>query len=66
MTFSGPMLAIGNVKHGPTPQTGAAPKCLIVEIRTPTTMGQFVELEIAQNAAVDLIVKLTECLKTRV
>jgi hypothetical protein len=60
------MLAIGNVKHGPTPQTGAAPKCLIVEIRTPTTMGQFVELEIAQNAAVDLIVKLTECLKTRV
>jgi hypothetical protein len=49
--FSGPILAVGRVKRGATPRPGADPKCLIVEVRTPTTMGQFVELELAENAA---------------
>jgi hypothetical protein len=62
MTFSEPILAIGAVKRGGIPPTGANPKCLIVEVRTPTTMGQFVELEIAENAAGDLAAKLAECL----
>jgi hypothetical protein len=38
------------------------PKCLIVEVRTPTTVGQFIEMEIAQDAAADLAAKLAECL----
>ncbi len=62
MDFSGPILAVGKVKRGAIPQTGASPKCLIVEVRTPTTMGQFVELEIAENAAGDLAAKLADCL----
>jgi hypothetical protein len=61
MTFSRPILAVGTVKRGGLPRTGASPKCLIVEVRTPTTMGQFVELEIAENAAGDLAAKLAEC-----
>jgi hypothetical protein len=62
MTFSGPILAIGNIKLGPTPRTSADPKCLIVEVRTPTTMGQFVELEIARDAVADLVEKLRNVL----
>ena len=62
MTFPGPILAIGTVRHGARPQTGANPKCLVVEVRTPTTRGEFIELEIAQNAAADLAAKLAEFL----
>jgi hypothetical protein len=62
MQFSGPILAIGNIKPGSTPRTGADPACLTVEVRTPTTMGQFVDLEIARNAIPDLVAKLTNFL----
>jgi hypothetical protein len=62
MAFSGPILAIGNIKPGPIPLTGADPKCLIVEVRTLTTMGQFVDLEIARDAVPDLVAKLTNVL----
>jgi hypothetical protein len=62
MTFPGPILAIGTVRHGACPPTGANPKYLVVEVRTPTTRGEFIELEIAQNAAVDLAAKLAEFL----
>jgi hypothetical protein len=62
MEFSGPILAVGRVRRGATPLTGADPRCLIVEVRTPTTMGQFVELELAENAASDLAAKLADCL----
>lgn len=63
MTFSGPILAIGKIKPGSTPRTGADPKCLTVEVRTPTTMGQFVDLEISRDAIADLVAKLTNFLK---
>lgn len=62
MGFSGPITAIGSVKHGPTPRTGADPKCVIVQIRTPTTKGEFLDMEIAETAAADLANKLVECL----
>jgi hypothetical protein len=62
MNFSGPILAIGNIKPGSTPRTSADPKCLAVEVRTPTTMGQFVDLEIARDAVADLVAKLTNFL----
>jgi hypothetical protein len=60
MDFSGPILAVGRVKRGRIPQTGASPKCLIVEVRTPTTMGQFVELEIAESAACEMVARLRD------
>jgi hypothetical protein len=60
MDFSGPILAVGRVKRGPIPPTSANPKCLIVEVRTPTTMGQFVELEIAESAASEMVAKLRD------
>ena len=62
MDFSDPILAIGKVKRHGTPRTGADPKCLIVEVRTLTTRGEFVPIEIAENAASDLAAKLAECL----
>lgn len=62
MNFPGPILAVGKVRPGGIPRTGASPKCLVVEVRTPTTMGQFIEMEIAENAASDLAAKLAECL----
>jgi hypothetical protein len=62
MDFSGPILAIGRVKRGDIPRKGANPRCLMVEVRTPTTMGQFVEVELAENAASDLAAKLADCL----
>jgi hypothetical protein len=63
MTFSGPITGIGNIKPGSTPRTGADPKCLTIEVRTPTTMGQFVDLEISRDAIADLVAKLTNFLK---
>jgi hypothetical protein len=62
MNFSGPILAIGNIKASTTPRTGADPKCLTIEVKTPTTMGQFVELEIAWSAVADLVAKLRNTL----
>jgi hypothetical protein len=62
MTFSGPILAIGNIKPDPTRRTGADPVCLTVEVRTPTTMGQFVDSEIARDAIHDLVAKLANFL----
>jgi hypothetical protein len=62
MQFSGPILAIGTVKAGAIPRTGADPVCLTVEVRTPTTMGGFVGLEIARDAIPDLVRKLTNFL----
>lgn len=62
MEISGPILAVGRVRRGSTPLTGAHPRCLVVEVRTPTTMGQFVELELAENAANDLAGKLADVL----
>jgi len=60
MDISGPILAVGRVRRGPLPQTGANPKCLIVEVRTPTTMGQFLELEIAESAAFEMVARLSD------
>ena len=44
------------------PRTSADPKCLIVEVKTPTSMNQFVELQIARTAVADLVAKLTNIL----
>jgi hypothetical protein len=64
MGFSGPITHVGEVKDGPKPQMGPArDKSLTVEIRTAA--GQFLEMEIGQDAAVALVTKLTECLKAR-
>jgi hypothetical protein len=62
MQFSGPILAIGSIKPGSTPRTSADPVSLTVEVRTPTTMGQFVDLEFARDAVHDLVAKLTNFL----
>ena len=35
---------------------------MIVQIRTPTTKGEFLDMEIAETAAADLANKLVECL----
>lgn len=48
------------MKRDPIPQTGANPKCLIVEVRTPTTMGQFIEVEITEKAASDMAARLRD------
>jgi hypothetical protein len=60
MDFSGPILAVGRVKRGAPPRTGADPKCFIVEVKTPVTMGQFVELEITEEAASHMVAKLRD------
>jgi hypothetical protein len=60
MDFSGPILAVGDVKRGGTPQTGADRRCLIVEVKTPTSMGEFVPLEITESAASDLVRRLAD------
>lgn len=60
MDFPGPILAVGKIMRGDTPLTSASPKCLIVEVRTPTTRGEFIHLEIAESAASDLAAKLAE------
>jgi len=60
MDFSGPILAVGRVKRGAMPRTGADPKCLIVEVRTPITRGQFIELEITEKAASDMVARLQD------
>jgi hypothetical protein len=67
MGFSGPITHVGEVKDGPPPQMGPARgKLLTVEIRTPgVPAGQFIEMEIGQDAAVDLVTKLTPILKAR-
>jgi hypothetical protein len=62
MDFSGPILAIGKVKAGSTPRTGADPVCIAIEVRTATTMNEFVDLEIARGAVADLVKKLTNFL----
>ena len=49
--FKGPIVAVRNVRRGAVPQTGAHPRCLIAEVRTPTTGGEFVDLEITEAAA---------------
>jgi hypothetical protein len=53
MTF-GPILAVGNVKQGPVPQTGADPRYVIVEVQTQTSMGDFLELEMTRDAAMKM------------
>jgi hypothetical protein len=63
MTIDGPILAIGNVKPDSTPRMGADPKCLTVEVKTKTSMGEFLDLEIARDAIPDLVAKLTNFLK---
>jgi len=60
MDFSGPILAVGAVKRGGTPRTGVDPRCLIVEVRTPTSKGEFVPLEIVESAASDLVRRLAD------
>jgi hypothetical protein len=54
MDFPGPILAVGKILPAGTPQTGASPKCLIIEVRTPTSRGEFIHLEVAESAASDL------------
>jgi hypothetical protein len=58
---------VGEVKSGSIPQMGPARgKSLIVEIGTASTpAGSFEEIEIGQDAAVDLVEKLTTLLKAR-
>lgn len=63
MTIDGPILAIGNIRPGSTPRMGADPKCLIVEAKTKTSMGEFLDLEIARDAIPDLVAKLTNFLE---
>ena len=67
MTFSGAITQVGDVKDGPIPQMGPARgKSLLVEIRTVSVpAGQFVEMELSQDAAIDLVAKLTASLNTR-
>jgi hypothetical protein len=62
MDISGPVLAVGTIKRGGIPRTGVDPKCLIVEVKTLATRGEFVPIEIAENAASDLAAKLVEFL----
>lgn len=49
-----PILAVGKVRQGPVPRTGADPQYVIVEIQTKTSMGDFLELEITRDAAMKL------------
>ncbi len=68
MTFSGPIIThIGAVKDAPKPQMGPVRGTpLIAEIRTASVpAGQFIEMEISQDAAADLVAKVTERLKAR-
>jgi hypothetical protein len=62
MGIDGPILAIGNIKPGSTPRTGADPACLAIEVKTKTSMGEFLDLEIARDAIPDLVAKLTNFL----
>jgi hypothetical protein len=50
MTFE-PILAVRNVKQGSIPQTSADPRYVIVEVRTKTSMADFIELEMTRDAA---------------
>ena len=67
MMFSGLITRVGEVKDGPLPQMGPARgKSISVEIGTASTpAGQFIEMEISQDAAVELVQRLTACLKDR-
>ena len=67
MMFSGAITKIGEVKDGPIPQMGPAQgKSLLVEIRTASVpAGQFLEMEITQEAANDLVSKLTASFNAR-
>jgi hypothetical protein len=65
MNFSGPILAIGDIKPGGPRRTGADPVCVTIEVRTATTMNDFVSLEIARDAAADLAKKLTNFLDAK-
>jgi hypothetical protein len=60
MTFAEPILEVREVKRDGVPRMGDSPKCLIVEVRTATTRGEFVELKIAENAASVLAAKLAD------
>jgi hypothetical protein len=62
MTIEGPILAIGKIKPCSTPNIGAGPKCLTVEVRTPTSGAEFLDLDIARDAIADLVKKLTNVL----
>jgi hypothetical protein len=67
MTLSGAITQIGDVKDGPIPQMGPAQgKTFVIEIRTASVpAGQFLEIEISQDAAIDLVAKLTASLDAR-
>lgn len=68
MSFSGgPIIRIGEVKDGPIPRTGPTrTKAVLIEVATVGSRGEFSdELEISQDAAIDLLAKLTTALKAR-
>jgi hypothetical protein len=66
MMFSGLITRIGEVKDAPLPQTGPRGKPLSVEIGTTSTpAGQFIEIEISQDAALELVQRLTARLSDR-
>jgi hypothetical protein len=65
MIFKGEITQIGGVKDGPRRLTGPThTKALLIEVGTHSNPAQSV-LEISQDAALELVVKLTPLLKAR-
>lgn len=60
MAIDGPILQIGKISLGQTPLTAASPRCLIIQVKTQTSMGEFLDLEILPNGANDLMEKLKD------
>jgi len=67
MSFTGQILQVGDITDGPIPQMGPARgKPLLVEIRTASTpAGSFFPMEVTEDAAMQLVQKLTAALRER-